>query len=54
MKEASRGQGYLEADYSRGQGLIWAVVPLKKLLLLLLLLLYYFVFNFRVTISSII
>jgi hypothetical protein len=29
MEETSRGKGYLEVNYLRGQGPIWAVAPLK-------------------------
>jgi hypothetical protein len=31
MEEMGRGQGYLEANYRRGQGPMWAVAPLKKI-----------------------
>jgi hypothetical protein len=30
MEEMGRIQGYLEANYRRGQGPMWAVAPLKK------------------------
>jgi hypothetical protein len=30
MEEMGRGQGYLEANYSRGQGPMCAVAPFEK------------------------